>query len=68
METREKRFNVVVTGTGDFDADKQGCSTCKYCGDKEEICQLRRCIHAFYRMTDCYVRENRQDERNNVCN
>jgi hypothetical protein len=62
VETREKLFDVDVTGTGDFDADKQGCSTCKHIDDTEEICKLRRCIHAFYRMTDCYVRENKENE------
>lgn len=62
MEVREKTFDVVVIGTGNFDADGKGCSTCKYIDDIEQICQLRRCIHAFHKLTDRYVRENKENE------
>lgn len=32
-----------------------GCGDCIHEGDKEEICKLRECVHAFYTLRDCYI-------------
>lgn len=34
--------------------DFKGCNDCIHCDDTEEICLLRRCVHAVYILKECY--------------
>lgn len=34
--------------------DYKTCLDCIHCDDTEEICLLRRCIHAVYELKECY--------------
>jgi len=52
MNYKYKEIRVNVSDYADF---FEGCSDCIHEGDKEEICKLRSCVHAFGELKDCYV-------------
>ena len=43
--------------------DYESCADCIYSDDSEEICVLRRCIHAVSRLKECYVPKSSTIER-----
>ena len=52
MSSTYKSIRVLKNKYSDtFD----GCYDCIYCDDTDEICMLRRCVHAFYTLKDCYI-------------
>lgn len=43
--------------------DYESCADCIHSDDSEEICVLRRCIHAVSRLKECYVPKSSTIER-----
>ena len=46
-----RRMRLIEEANHDYES----CAACVHSDDSEEICVLRRCIHAVSRLKECYV-------------
>lgn len=54
---------AVITVYPEMDETFESCNDCVHCDDTEEICRLRRCVHAFYSLRECYVPKSGKEQR-----
>lgn len=50
-------FHLIDKPNEDFES----CSECVHANDSEEICTMRKCVHAIKYLYDCYEKAERKD-------
>ena len=51
-------FHLIGKPNDDFES----CSDCIHAEDSEEICILRKCVHAIKYLYDCYEKKGTKEE------
>lgn len=52
---------ITIQVYPEMDENFESCNDCVHSDDTEEICRLRRCVHAFYALRECYRPKSRKE-------